>query len=149
MIVVELPGEPIGKGRPRFRPVTTKDGRSFVNAYTPARTRAYERALAMTAKVAMRGKPPILGPLAVTVTAFFAVPASWSNKKRDAALAGIVRPTGRPDYDNVIKSLDALNTIVFADDAQIVQAKVAKVYDEQPRLRIEVAPLEVCLAAEE
>ena len=31
------------------------------------------------------------GPLKVTVTASLAVPASWSTKKRDAALAGVIR----------------------------------------------------------
>jgi Holliday junction resolvase RusA-like endonuclease len=143
VIVVELRGEPIGKGRPRFRVVAPKAGRSFVNAYTPAKTRAYERALALTAKVAMRGRPPILGPLAITVTAFMGVPTSWSNRKRDAALAGTVRP-GRPDWDNIAKAAaDALNSIVFADDSQIVEAKVSKLYDERPRLRVEICQLEV------
>jgi Holliday junction resolvase RusA-like endonuclease len=92
----------------------------------------------------MRNREPLLGPLSVSVTAFMPVPPSWSNRKRDAALAGTVRPTGKPDSDNVQKvAWDALNSIVFADDAQIVEAKVSKIYDERPRLRVEVAPLEV------
>ena len=147
MIVVELPGEPIGKGRPRFRPVTTKTGRSFVNAYTPAKTRSYERALAITAKTAMRGQRPLSGPLAVTVTAFMTIPASWSAKKRDAALAGAVRP-GRPDVDNIFKgAADALNGIVFDDDSQIVDARIMKVYAESPLLRIEVREAQALLFA--
>lgn len=137
--MIELPGEPIAKGRPRFRAVTARDGRSFVNAYTPAATRTFERALAMAAKVAMRGKPPMDGPLRVTVTASLGVPSSWSNRKRDAALAGIVRPTSRPDGDNFQKiAWDALNSIIWHDDSQIVDGRVIKVYSEQPALRIEV-----------
>jgi Holliday junction resolvase RusA-like endonuclease len=143
MIVVELPGEPIGKGRPRFRVATARDGRTFGHAYTPAKTRAYERSLAMMGKVAMRGKAPLAGPLCVTVTAFMGVPASWSNKKRDAALSGAVRPS-RPDVDNIFKAgTDPLNGIIFGDDAQIAEARIIKLYDENPRLRIEVAPIEV------
>jgi Holliday junction resolvase RusA-like endonuclease len=78
--------------------------------------------------------------------AFLAVPASWSNKKRDAALAGIVRHTGRPDFDNFAKiGCDALNGIVWADDSQIVEARIVKLYSESPSLRIEVQPLETML----
>jgi Holliday junction resolvase RusA-like endonuclease len=70
------------------------------------------------------------------------VPRSWPAKKRDAALTGVVRPTGRPDWDNLAKSgLDALNGIVFADDSQVVEATVKKVYSEVPLLRIEVSIL--------
>lgn len=143
VIVVELPGNPVGKGRPRFRTVTTTAGRSFVTAYTPAKTRHYSEDLAWAAKIAMKGRKPLLGPLKANVTAFFAVPPSWTMRKRDAALAGSVFPTGRPDCDNVQKEAwDALNGIVFADDAQIVKAEVSKIYAEQPKLRIEIRTLE-------
>lgn len=145
-IVVELLGDPIPKGRPRFRAITAKNGRSFVNAYTPAKTRAYETALAQQAKLAMRGRKPLDGPLKVTVTAFLAVPPSWSNKKRDAALAGILRPISRPDADNYGKTAwDALNSIVWLDDSQIVNAHIIKLYAESAALRIEVQPLEAML----
>jgi len=45
-----------------------------------------------------------------------------SNKRRLAALAGEIAPTARPDLDNYIKAaLDAINTIVVTDDAQVVE----------------------------
>lgn len=148
MIVVEIDGEPQGKGRPRFRAVETKSGAKFVSAYTPAKTRAFESAIAWAAKGAMRGKKPLDGPLAVTVTAFMGVPKSWTLKKRDAALAGTIFHTGRPDCDNIAKgAADAMNTIVFADDSQIVKITVAKVYSKRPRLRIEVATCDPPLIA--
>lgn len=143
MIIVELPGEPVAKGRPRFRAVTARDGRSFVNAYTPAKTRAYERALAMTAKAVMRSRQPLEGPLQVTVTASLGVPPSWPTKKRDAALSGVLRPISRPDGDNYQKlAWDALNSLIWVDDSQIVDAQVVKFYSETPSLRIEVKSLE-------
>lgn len=146
MIVVVLPGEPRGWGRVRVRVVTPKGRKPFPSFYTDAETRAYERALAMTAKVAMRGKLPLDGPLQVSVTVSLGIPASWTNKKRDAALAGIVRPTGPPDFDNFAKiACDALNEICWADDAQIVDARVIKIYSESPSLCIEVQPLETML----
>jgi Holliday junction resolvase RusA-like endonuclease len=143
MITITLPGPPIGKGRPRFRVARSKAGQQFVTAYTPAKTRAYERSLAWAGKAAMGGRKPLVGALRAAVEARMGVPSSWSAKKRDAALAGLIRPTGRPDYDNVAKTLDALIGIVFVDDAQIVEAGVTKVYAEQPCLIVrieEVAP---------
>jgi hypothetical protein len=44
-----------------------------------------------------------------------------------AALRGDVRPTSRPNLDNFVKSaLDAINTIVVADDCQIVELTARK-----------------------
>ena len=148
MIVVELPGEPRGKGRPRSRIAGSKGGgQQFVAVYTDAKTRAYEKALAWAGKAAMGARKPLLGPLAVAVEAVFGVPRSWSRPKRDSALAGILRPTGAPDYDNVAKAAcDGLNGIVFGDDSQIVEARITKRYGEEPMLRIEVAPTEPPLA---
>lgn len=133
-----LRGEPHGKGRPRSRIAKTKTGQSFIAVYTPVETRAYEKALAWAGRAAMKGSTPIEGPIQVHITAVFGVPASWSSKKRDSALAGVVRPTGRPDFDNLAKGIDALNGIIWRDDSQIVDARVLKIYGEEPLLRIEV-----------
>src|SRR5262249_43732765 len=55
------------------------------------------------------------------ITVDLPVPASWSGRRRDAALRGEVRPTSRPDTDNYIKAaLDAINAIVVADDSLVV-----------------------------
>ena len=141
MIVLELDGEPRGKGRPRSRVAWTKDYKPFVAVYTDVETRAYEDALAWAAKAAYRGKP-LSGALCIAVTAFMGVPKSWSAKKRDAALVGAIRPVGTPDFDNISKVIDALHGIIFENDSQIVDARVIKLYDERPRLRIEVSPLD-------
>lgn len=137
-ITILLPGQPQGKGRPRFRQITTKAGASFVSAYTPTNTRSYESLLRDAAQQAMGDKPLCDGPLKVKVAAFFSVPQSWSRKKREQALRGILRPTGRPDWDNLVKMLDALNGIVWRDDSQIVQGFVSKSYADKPGLLIEV-----------
>lgn len=130
-VVVELPGPPKGKGRPRF---SRKSG----FAYTPETTRNYEAQLKDVGDKAMRGAAPIEGPLKVEVFAGFPVPQSWSRKKQAQALRGQIRPTGKPDLDNILKCLDALNAIVWRDDAQIVIASIIKRYTDRPRLRIEV-----------
>lgn len=140
MIVVTLPGEPEGKGRPRFRVIAPKGGgRPFASVYTPAETKTYERALGWAGKAAMAGRSPLSAPLAVTVTAIIGVPPSWSNRKRDAALAGAIFATGRPDIDNLVKiGLDGLNGVVWLDDKQIVKLSAEKRYGENPCLEIAV-----------
>lgn len=132
MIVVEVSGCPIGKARPRF-------SRRTGHAYTPQKTRSYEAALRYAAQQVMGDAAPITGPVIVMIEAYMPIPKSWSKGKRAAALANTTRPTGRPDADNLMKgTADALNEIVFKDDAQIVDGRVVKRYSDRPRLRVEV-----------
>jgi Holliday junction resolvase RusA-like endonuclease len=130
MIIIELAGVPIGKGRAR----ATRSG----IMYTPAATRRNEAALRYAAQQAMGARPPLEGALAVTLTATFPIPASWPRRKQQAALEGKLHHTGRPDFDNVGKSIDALNQVVWRDDAQIVRAEIIKQYGERPNMRIEI-----------
>jgi Holliday junction resolvase RusA-like endonuclease len=130
-IVIEIGGEPRGKSRPRF-------ARRNGIAFTPKATRDFEAALRIVAGEQMNGRPPLEGALSVVVTATFPVPASWSKKKREAALDGAIPHTVKPDVDNLLKSIDALNSIVFHDDKQVTDARVVKKYGEVPSLRIEV-----------
>jgi len=134
-----LAGQPTAKGRARFNRAT---GRAF----TPEKTVAYETLLSLAAQAKMNGAPPMEGALVVTVFAELQIPASWSQKKRDAARDGRLFPTGRPDSDNYAKILDALNLVVWVDDSQIVDLIVHKRYSMQPRLTITVDPIDDFLA---
>lgn len=141
MITVQLDGEPVGKGRPRFRVAQSRAGQQFVAVYTPAKTRAYEQSLGWAGKAAMAGRKPLQGALRVVVTAYMSVPSSWSTPKRDRALGGQIRPTGRPDLDNLVKMIDGLNMICWADDSQIVDLRVRKLYAERPRFEVQAEEL--------
>lgn len=125
MIEIYLAGEPIGKGRPRFVKAT---GRAF----TPERTVRFEDRLSLAAQSAMNGRPLLEGPLKVHVIAAMSIQASKPKKWRSDAAAGLIRPTKKPDLDNLAKVLDSCNLIVWGDDAQIVDLKVEKIYSEQP-----------------
>lgn len=134
MIRIVLNGAPQGKGRPRF-------SRASGRAYTPAATSKYEAALHYAASAEMGDSPPLEGPLAVALSVYMPVPQSWSKKAKAAALAGETHPTGKPDLDNVMKMLDALNEVVWRDDAQIVEASIRKSYSDTPALVVEVRPV--------
>ncbi len=130
-ITIELSGTPVPKGRPRF-------ARGHV--YTPAATASYERSLSWAAKIAMGSRKPLEGPLRITVTAFVAIPKSFSRADRLAALAGKLWP--RPDADNFLKTgLDACNGIVYEDDAQAVEVIGRKAFAIEPMMRVEIEPL--------
>ncbi len=132
-IRIELAGPPRGKGRGRA--VATPQG---ARVYTDAKTRSYEAQLRFAAQQAMRGRPPTTLPVRLTMSVFFAIPESWSKRKRVQALAGTLWPMVKPDADNSLKLTDALNGIVFVDDKQVVIATVFKAYADRPGLMIEV-----------
>lgn len=112
------------------------------HAYAPARTVTYEGRLAFAAQQAMGGRRPLEGPLAVDVAAYMPIAASKPKKWQAAALAGEIRPIKKPDYDNFAKICDALNLIVWVDDAQVVDGRIRKFYSDRPRMEIRVRPLE-------
>jgi Holliday junction resolvase RusA-like endonuclease len=143
VISFELHGDPVGWQRTGLRVIVPRFTKPFASIYTPKETRQYQAAIGMAAKVAMQGKPLFDGPVTFCVTAFMRVPRSWSNKKRDAALAGTIRPAVKPDFDNIGKNVaDALKDIVWKDDVQVVDGRVIKIYDERPRLLVEIAACE-------
>ena len=68
-----------------------------------------------------------------------AIPSSWSKKKQAAAEAGEVRPTGRPDLDNIVKLYaDAFNGVVWRDDSQVVRVVSEKRYSDRPGVLVTV-----------
>lgn len=130
-----VPGEPTGKGRPRFR----NTGR-FQQAYTPEKTASYENLIKLQYQAQCGnwcyGKEDALGML---ITAYKRIPGSTSKKKLRMMLDGTIYPGKKPDFDNIGKiCCDALNGIAFHDDAQIVDGRVIKLYAEQPRIEVEI-----------
>jgi len=156
-VCFELKGKLGHKGRHRSRLVVPKSAWTYggrgprdrwitdagikqiwIQNYPDVDTEAYEKVLAEAGRLFMRGRPPSEKPLALLVHTFRPIPESWSKKDKRAALTGAILPTPRPDWDNHGKITDALNEIVWKDDAQICDARVIKRYSDAPALRIEV-----------
>ncbi|HEJ2443621.1 RusA family crossover junction endodeoxyribonuclease [Burkholderia multivorans] len=136
-VVFVVPGKPVAKGRPRF----VRRG-PHVRTYTPEPTERYENLVKMAAREAMRDDEPYVGPVRLIVDIGVPIPASWSMKKQEAAAAGAIGATKKPDWSNVVKSIeDGLNGIVYADDAQIIDGWVSKRYSRSPGVRVEVIEL--------
>lgn len=133
MIEIVVLGKPVPKGRPRFN-------RQTGAAYTPAKTASFEAQLKYAALQVMGDRPPLDGPLDLDMTVVVPVAASWPKKKQAGALAGTIRPTGKPDFDNYQKVVDALNLVVWIDDGQIVRSTFEKRYGDKPGMWIRVRP---------
>lgn len=105
--------------------------------YKDKQTDGYKAAVAWRAAEAWKGKP-LEGPLGLVVSAILTVPESWNMTKREMALAGDLRPTGVPDFDNIAKFVDGIKGIIWNDDAQVVDARVLKFYGPVPFVQFEV-----------
>ena len=111
--------EPTGKARPR---VTTH------GTYTPKKTKDYEKLVQWEYRK-QGGRDYGKRQLQVEITANFQIPKSKPKNKRIEMLAGQIRPTKKPDCDNIAKAiLDALNGIAYHDDSQVVGLWVEKWY---------------------
>ena len=77
----------------------------------------------------MGSSEPLETPVAVFVYVTYAVPLSYSKKRREDCLNGIEKHTKRPDLDNCIKAItDGMNEVVYKDDSQITSIHATKVY---------------------
>lgn len=78
-------------------------------------------------------------PVRVKITAFYAIPKSFSKKKTEEAESGKIRPLTKPDIDNVVKIVcDALNKVAYRDDTQVIEVVACKYYGKEPKVVIEI-----------
>ena len=123
-VIVTIPGEPKAKARPRM---STKTGR----AYTPGTTIQYENWVKACFMEQCGIK--LEGEIKATISCYFGIAKSTTKKKREQMLEGAIRPTKKPDLDNIAKSiLDSLNDVAYKDDSQVVSLTIEKYYGEQP-----------------
>lgn len=142
MIHIFVPGEPVAKARPKARVMHGKGGKSMARMYTPKKTVNYENSIADMAKKQMIMRHATRSPVALDLALFFSIPESWPKWKREAALKQHIAHTVKPDADNVVKAIkDALNNVVYHDDAQVTEIRVVKLYSDTPGVLIDVTEL--------
>lgn len=80
-------------------------------------------------------------PLSVIINVYKQIPSSFSKKNQERALAGEIRPTVKPDCDNIAKNInDSLNGIAYPDDKQIVSLTINKFYAFDERVEVNITP---------
>ena len=130
-----VPGKPFGKQRPR---VACRG--KFSKAYTPKETIAYENLVKLFYTQESNGEMfPEDAQLEIVIAAHYEIPKAVSKVKREKMLSGEIRPTKRPDIDNVAKAIyDSLNKVAYHDDAAIVEAMISKFYSDSPRVEVTI-----------
>ena len=128
-MIFEILGKPYGKGRPRFM----RNG----HTYTPQETTNYENLVRLAYQQA--GCEKLNGEIRAVIIAVYPIPKSTSKKKRAEMLDRVIKPTVKPDCDNIAKTiLDALNKIAYDDDSQVIDLRVIKEYGEVAKVIVEL-----------
>lgn len=131
MLTFEVPGEPRGKGRPRF---------ANGHAYTDSETKAYEEKVVACYRKSCGGfLYDEEAFIRIKVTAYYRIPKSATKASAAGMESGQILPGKKPDIDNVLKIvLDALNGVAYKDDSRVVSVEAEKKYDREPRVVIEL-----------
>ena len=115
--ILTIPGEPVGKGRPRFARVG-----AGVRTYTPERTVRYEDRVALVASTVLpRIERDV--PVSVQIVAIFTRPKRLERRKDPDHQ---IPHTSRPDIDNLIKALlDGLKGHLRDEQVDVIHARKA------------------------
>ena len=135
MIEFYIPCVPVAKARAR---ITVRSG--FAHAYTPAKTKDYEKLVQVYARQAI--KKPLEGPLCIDLVFTMLIPASTSKKLAKTLLNAPHQK--KPDLDNLVKNVtDSLNGLAYADDSQIAEMRARKIYGENPGVLVSISAFNV------
>lgn len=146
-----IPGEPFGKLNMQPRLV---NGRP--QAYSPKKNNMYmDRIISILNNI-----PEVTSanglifekgvPVRITIVAYFKIPDShykyykktkeWKyDKEGNEMLAGLIKPTKKPDLDNISKVIcDAISHQggIWHDDSQITSEMLSKYYSDKPRVEV-------------
>lgn len=126
---INIPPHP--QERPRFRRVG-----NFVQTYDPPNSKAYKKKVENVARL-YAPSTPIDSPIKINMTFFMPIPKSKSKAWKRRALLGLELPDRKPDNDNLAKAiLDAMNEIIYKDDARITDLNLKKRYSDVPRTEV-------------
>lgn len=123
-----IPTKPAGKERPRL-------ARGIV--YTPAKTKAYENFIKgcyieQCGDISFGDRS-----IAMYIKAYVPVLTKFRKSEKVDALEGKIKPTAKPDADNILKALlDALNEVAYDDDRYIYKITVERIYSNKPRTEV-------------
>jgi len=117
---------------------TTRNG----NKYLDPSVIKYRKTIRNMAIAQMRNQKAerIEGAVNMNIVYAFRRPQSLSKKERSEIDGGKTVPkTTKPDIDNLTKAiLDALNGIVWKDDAQVTQINIQKVWSAKDQIEVEI-----------
>jgi len=125
-----IPGDPVPFARA---------GSMGKRRFTPAKQSQFMSMVKIIAHTSMTNKRLLDGALRLTIEARYSRPESWSQKRKDATFWKV----SRPDLSNIQKIIeDALNGVVWNDDAQVVESIARKSYGHKSETIVTIEGLE-------
>lgn len=147
MITFVVFGQPQTAGSKRAFPFKRGDGSLGVRVSDDnPKAQNWKHAVACSALESLNGNRGSLltGPLAVTMTFYRPRPAGHFGKNglNKAGMAS-ASPTSRPDVLKLARAAeDALTSVIWRDDSQIVEEHLFKHWGEPARMEIEIREVE-------
>jgi len=133
-IIFKVESEPVAFARARGGTMTN-------HRFTPPKQRGYMKLIRDNAALAMNGEALFDSALILQARFVYKPPASWSKRQKEFAIG---RPkTSKPDLDNLTKIIkDALNGVVYRDDAQVASLTVQKTYGDRDEIIVTLSEID-------
>ncbi|TKI65581.1 RusA family crossover junction endodeoxyribonuclease [Lysinibacillus mangiferihumi] len=133
VLKIEIPGDVQAQQRPKF----SRYGNN-VSVRDPKESKDYKSFVRL---VASQVAPDTLitEEVRLRIDVFRKIPKSFSKKKHQQAVDGELRPTTKPDVDNLAKGIkDGLSKVIWHDDSQVTELFVRKWYSDNPRAEVTI-----------
>lgn len=127
-IAFTIPGDVQAQQRPKF----SRFGQ-HVSVRDPKESKDYKAFVRLVAAEHAPGDL-ITEPIELKINVYRKIPKSFSKKKHNEAIEGVLRPTTKPDIDNLVKGIkDGLSKVIWHDDSQVISLVANKYYSDNPR----------------
>jgi Holliday junction resolvase RusA-like endonuclease len=128
---IEIPGDPIPLQR----------ARAFKNRFYDPQYQAKKNYLSYVMEhLSERPEMPLKGAISLQATFYFAIPKSWSKKKKKNNLN--TPCLKHVDLDNLLKMpFDVLNNHIWIDDSQIYYVTAIKLWAEESKTILNIIEL--------
>lgn len=95
-----------------------------------------------------KGFEKIMTEIYIDLKLYMPMLEGFSKTDKYLAEKGIIRPTTKPDVDNLEKTyFDALNGLIWDDDGQIIDVRTRKYYSVHPRVELKIQYRNIFLSA--
>lgn len=124
----------VPKATPRPRQTTLKNGRMIFYVKGANDHKQFLKEYLQNEDISL-----IETPIKFDCKTYLPIPKSMPPVTKICAEFGLVRPVGKPDWDNLAKTYcDMIQDLIIADDKLIVDGRLRKFYSVKPRVEIDL-----------
>jgi len=133
VLTFEIPGDVQAQQRPKF----SRFGKG-VSVRDPKESKDYKSFVRLVASQ-VAPETLITEEIRLSIDVYRKIPKSYSKKKHQQAVDGVLRPTTKPDIDNLAKGIkDGLSKVIWHDDSQVTELVARKWYSDNPRAEVTI-----------